>query len=63
MMKFFGRRLLLIAVLVISLSGCNSRGGTTPRVRLERVAEGFTSPVVLYLKRINFLVFVKENHG
>ena len=46
-MKFFGRTLLLIAVLLIVLNGCNSRGGSTPTVRLERMAEGFTSPVAL----------------
>jgi glucose/arabinose dehydrogenase len=47
MMKFFARRLLLCALVLLSLSGCNSRGGPTPRVRIERVAEGFTSPVAL----------------
>lgn len=37
----------LTAMLFISLSGCKMQGNILPRLRLELVAEGFTSPVML----------------
>jgi glucose/arabinose dehydrogenase len=47
MLKVFTRSRLLFILLLIGLHGCNSRSSPIPRVRLERIAEGFTSPVAL----------------
>lgn len=47
MLKVFTSSRLLFTLLLIGLNGCNSRGGTIPLVRLELIAEGFTSPVAL----------------
>ena len=38
---------LLIVLLVICQSGCDLRTGIQPRVGLELIADGFTSPVAL----------------
>ena len=37
----------LISLLLVTVSSCNAQGKTSPRVRLELIAEGFTSPVAL----------------
>ena len=46
-MKFFTSSVLLLALCLITLGGCNSQGSPAPRARLELIAEGFTSPVAL----------------
>lgn len=46
-MKVFKIVLFLIAVLSMNLSGCKLQGNVLPRVGLEVVAEGFSSPVML----------------
>jgi glucose/arabinose dehydrogenase len=38
---------LFMALLLCNLSGCTIRGSIPPRIELELVAEGFTSPVAL----------------
>ena len=37
----------LISLLLVTVSSCNAQGKTSPRVGLELIAEGFTSPVAL----------------
>ena len=46
-MKVFKIVLLLISVLSMNLSGCRLQGNVLPRVGLELVADGFSSPVML----------------
>ena len=46
-MKVFKSSVLLLAMLLLGLSGCNSQGSAAPKVRLDLIAEGFTSPVAL----------------
>lgn len=46
-MKIFKSIAFLIVMLSISLNGCSARDSAPPKVRLELVAEGFTSPVAL----------------
>jgi glucose/arabinose dehydrogenase len=46
-MKVIRVSTLLIALLVFGLSGCDMRRNIPPRVGLELIAEGFTSPVAL----------------
>ena len=47
MMKVFTSSVLLFALLLTGLIGCNSRSSRPPKVRLELIAKGFTSPVAL----------------
>lgn len=37
----------LISVFLVTVSGCNVQGKTSPEVELELIADGFTSPVAL----------------
>jgi glucose/arabinose dehydrogenase len=37
----------LISLLLVTVSSCDAQGKTSPRVGLELIAEGFTSPVAL----------------
>ena len=46
-MKVFKSSVLLLAMLLLGLSGCNSQRSAAPKVRLDLIAEGFTSPVAL----------------
>ena len=46
-MKVLKILISLIATLSVSLSGCKIQGNILPSVRLELVAEGFTSPVMM----------------
>jgi glucose/arabinose dehydrogenase len=46
-MKIFKIVTSLITMLSVVLSGCRLQGSSPPRVALELVAEGFTSPVAL----------------
>jgi glucose/arabinose dehydrogenase len=47
MMKTFKITPFLITILSVGLSGCTAQGRVLPRVSLELIAEGFTSPVML----------------
>jgi glucose/arabinose dehydrogenase len=46
-MKAFPIIVFLFSLLWISAGGCNTQGNSTPAVRLELIADGFTSPVTL----------------
>jgi glucose/arabinose dehydrogenase len=46
-MKAFQIIVFLFSLLWISMGGCNTQGNSTPAVRLELIADGFTSPVAL----------------
>src|SRR6266498_2996226 len=47
MMKVFKTITFLVSIISVTVSGCMLQGSGLPRVRLELVAEGFTSPVAL----------------
>jgi glucose/arabinose dehydrogenase len=47
MMKFYRIITFLIIMLPVGLGGCRLQGNMSPRVGLELIAEGFTSPVAL----------------
>src|SRR6266508_50608 len=47
MMKAFKILFFFLSVVSLGLGGCDNQGKTSPKVRLELVAEGFTSPVAL----------------
>jgi glucose/arabinose dehydrogenase len=46
-MKAFTNNIFLVSLLLVTVSRCNFQGKTPPRVGLELIAEGFTSPVAL----------------
>jgi len=46
-MKSFKTFIFLVNIFLLTFSGCNLQESRPPRVRLELVAEGFTSPVAL----------------
>ena len=63
-MKSFKTFIFLVSIFLLTFSGCNLQESRPPRVRLELVAEEFTSPVALIApKDESHRLFVVDQTG